>query len=219
MNDWKKYENMATRELIDIFQDPCHINREEAFYVLVYRFRQDLLNFCEIRCKNFGQSFEVAEELVHSVFESYAKKPGFNIENSKGKNDDDSFLIYLIGIAKNRLVDIYRIQKKKQDGKWSDGSESLITKLPELPYTASPESKMIYKIISSLPYSHRVIYLTYIAYENAGCNLPRKLLKELRDHLNIEQSTIRGYKKEAMDKINIAKEAFRTAESEKNEIG
>ena len=58
----------------------------------------------------------------------------------------------------------------------------------------------------SLPYSHQVIYLTYTTHEKEGVNLPPKSRTELRNHLGgISQSTIRSYKKEAIDKIEEVK--------------
>lgn len=217
MIGWKKYEGLSTRELIDIYQNTGHVNRDDSFYVLVHRFRQDLLNFCEMRCHRFGQSSEVAEEITNKAFEAYARNPGFDTKEAKGKSDDDSFLIYLSAIAKNALTDYYREQKRKQGGKWYDGTEKIITDLPELPSSASLENKVVHKVLASLPYSHKVIYLTYKSYENNGCNLPRKLLHELREHLGIEQVTIRTYKKEALDKIQIALTGIKILESEGNE--
>ncbi|KYG81648.1 RNA polymerase sigma factor (sigma-70 family) [Roseivirga ehrenbergii] len=213
------YHQKSTQDLIDTYQNVDLPNREEAFSVLVLRFRQDLLNFCEMRCRKFGQSHEVAEEIVFKTFESYAKKPGFDLKEAKGKTDDDSFIIYLAAIAKNNLTDFYRIQKRKEEGNWSDGSEVIITELPKLPTEASLENQIVYKVLCSLPYSHKVIYLTYKSYENAGCNLPRKLLKELREHLGIEQGTIRTYKKETLDKISIALLGLRALESDLHENG
>lgn len=204
MNSWQKFESKDTIELINIYQNTDHEDRNNAFYVLVLRFRKDLLKFCEIRCQKFNQKHEVAEDIVDDVFKSYAKKPGFKESEAKGKNIYDSFLLYLCGFAKNALTNYYRLQKRKQDGKWSDGSEKIITDLPE-PVDSSPEEKVIYDFLNNLPYKHRVIYLTYSAYEKDGCYLPKKLLKELRDHVQLDQKSIRVYKKEVLDKLQCLK--------------
>lgn len=217
MSNRKKHESKGTLELVNLFQDLTYPDRDNAFHAIVYRFRQDVLNYCEIRCRKFGQSPEVAEEVVIGVFQSFAKKPGFDITRAKGKNDDHSFLIYLLGIARTVLTDIYRVQKRKKEGKWSDGSETIVTCLPSLPQCASLKNKVVHQVLSELPYSHQVIFMTYKSYENAGCNLPRKLLNELREHLGIEQVTIRSYKKETLDKIEIALKGIRILEAVENE--
>ena len=49
--------------------------------------------------------------------------------------------------------------------------------------------------ISSLDEKHRIIYLTYKAYETQGKKLPRRLLEKLRVRLCVTQVTIRVYKK------------------------
>ena len=205
MKDWKRLNNKTTKEIITLFQEGESPDKDDAFFVLVNRFKRDLLNFCEIRCKSFGQGPNVAECIVEKTFQAYATKGKFLFENGKGKNDDHSFLIYLNGIAKNKLTDFYRDQQKKEQGLHYDGSECIVTSLPALPDNAPMEAKVKYKVLKSLPYSHLVIYLTYKSYEKDGCNLPKKLLTELKNHLGgITQVTVRTYKKEAIDKINEA---------------
>ena len=46
---------------------------------------------------------------------------------------------------------------------------------------------------------HRIIYLTYKAYQTRGKKLPRTLLDKLRKRLGVTQTTIRVYKKEACE--------------------
>lgn len=59
--------------------------------------------------------------------------------------------------------------------------------------------------ISKLDEKHRVIYLTYKAYQTSGKKLPRKLLDKLRKRLGVTQATIRVYKKEACELLNDSK--------------
>jgi hypothetical protein len=70
-----------------------------------------------------------------------------------------------------------------------------------------PELKMEYVMalnnkISKLDEKHRIVYLTYKAYQTRGKKLPRKLLEILRKRLNITQTTIRVYKREACITLN-----------------
>ena len=50
---------------------------------------------------------------------------------------------------------------------------------------------------------HRIVLLTYLAYESQGKKLPRSLTLKLRTQLNLEQSSIRVYKKEALAALGI----------------
>ena len=58
------------------------------------------------------------------------------------------------------------------------------------------------KKISALDEKHRIVYLTYKAYQTSGKKLPRKLLDKLRKRLGLTQSTIRVYKNEAFNALN-----------------
>lgn len=204
MKALKKIGFESISGLIEKFQNSSDIESEEAFYRLVDLCKPDLLKFCEIRCKKFGHGPNVAEIIVERTFVSYARSASFKFENSKGKTEYDSFLIYLCKIAKNNLTDYYYEEKKKADGTHYDGSECIVKDFPDLPNSASLEAKAKHKVLASLSHAHRVIYMTYKSYEHQGVNLPRKLLKELREYLDISQSTIRAYKKETLDKIKDA---------------
>lgn len=206
MDDWKKFEKEDTYTLIELFQDvnqPENI-RDLVFLVLCYRFRQDLLNKCEISCKRFGHDITVAEKITETAFKRYALKGNFKIEKTSTSNIDNSFKLYLYGIAKNELTNFYRLQEKKRRGHSYDGNERIVKDLPPLPnLKLSIEDKIRLKAIESLSPAHRAVYLTYKQHERLGCNLPKKLREDLREFLGgVEQVTIRGYKKEATDKIN-----------------
>lgn len=213
----KEFENFSTERLIDLCQTSGHPNRDEAFFQIVYRFREKILNLCEIRCNRFNQNINVAEQLANTVFERYYEKGNFNPDKGKSKTVDESFLLYLAAIAKNELTNIFRDQKRKIEGKWSDGLEKIVTEIPDLPKNPSDENLITYKILNELPYKHLVIYLTYLSYENTGSNLPKHLLKQLRETLNISQNTIRTYKKEAIDKIKSALEIYKSYNQNSNE--
>jgi hypothetical protein len=64
--------------------------------------------------------------------------------------------------------------------------------------------ELIQKALNRFTPKHKMIYLTYKQYETEvkdGHKLPRKLLKKLREELDLTQNTIRVYKKEAFDEI------------------
>jgi hypothetical protein len=215
MRDYKKIIKLEVKELIEIYQSDLHVDKDNAFYALVDRFKSDLTLICEKRCNVFQQSSDVVYELVNNVFKAYARKPQFDFDKAKVDNDYNAFLVYLCAIAKTELTNIYRIQQKKKNGTWYDGSEYIITELPILSSNNSVRGKLIYQLLTGLPYSHQVIYCTYTSYEKNGCNLPRKLQKELREHLGIRsQATIRSYKKETLDMIKVALMSLSLSEKE-----
>ena len=205
MRQWKDFESRSTEELISVFQDRAkdESHRELAFFALVHRFRQDLIQKCDIFCKRFGHGPNVAEAISGNTFTAYAKKGSFEPSKGKGKTLDDSFKIYLYGIARNELTNFFRVEEKKAKGLYYDGTEKVVSELPPVNVMElDQEDKLRYEIIQSLPKIHKAIYLTYKLYEREGCNLPKKLRLELREYCGgISQNTVRTYKKEAADKL------------------
>jgi RNA polymerase sigma factor (sigma-70 family) len=204
MSDWTRLKDEETLQLTEIYQDKGNSDslRENAFHALCYRFKNDVLNKCEITSKRFGHDITVAELVATATFSSYAKKGDFQISKASIKNVDDAFKNYLYKIARNEFTNYYRQQQRKVNNPF-DGSEEIVTELPNLKGTQlNMEQSIIIKAIESLTPAQRTVYLTYKKYEKLGFNLPKKLREELRAHLGgIEQSTVRTYKKEAIDKI------------------
>jgi DNA-directed RNA polymerase specialized sigma24 family protein len=209
MISWKKFENKETEVLIDFFQNPNNEEfiKDDAFLALCFRFREDLLNKCERICRNRGYDIDVAQQIAEDTFKRYGKFKGFKIEKGKQSNIDKCFKVYLYKISSNLLNDYYRKEEKRIKGQLYDGTEELITRLPDIEIDLLDiESQIIHDTLTKLPYSHQVIYMTYEAHKISGVNLPRKLQAKLREHLGgIDQSTVRGYKKEAIDQIENAK--------------
>jgi len=209
-------EYLNTLELITQFQNgktPENI-REQAFAVLCTRFRERVLNKCEVICNQFGHNEVVAEIISERTFYKFAKKPGFNFEKSSVKNIDLAFELYLLGISKRELTNYFREEKRKKDGYIYDGNEKVITELPQDLEISDVDTHIIHLAIMSLPQSHRTVYLTYKTYERVGFNLPNSLRSKLREHLGgIKQSTIRTYKKEAIDRINAYVEAMKATKT------
>lgn len=211
MSSLEALSNKSSEELIKLFQDPLEPEGERSFFVLVNRFGEDLLKKCEVICAKYGHGADVAEIVTENTFIAYGKSKSFSFDPSKMKGDsiDESFQIYLYGIARNEVINFYR--KKIRDVKY-DGNETIITDMPTINLEErSTEEKFMYNLIQSLPDHLRVVYLTYKTHEKIGCNLPAKLQAELRVHLgNVKQVTVRGYKKEAIQRINQGLEIFKT---------
>lgn len=156
-------------------------------------------------------SVVVAEKIADNTFIKYAENPNYIREKSKAKDEDTGFLLYLFGIAQKELTNYYRQEKRRKSGYDYDGSERIITELPPIPADRlDVETKIKHAAIESLPPRHKTVYLTYKVHERRGFNLPKELLVQLREYLGTEkQSTVRGIKKEAVDKVNAYIEAMK----------
>lgn len=209
MSDWKKFETTPTEVLIEYFQGVGSEQtvRYDAFLAIMFRFRQDILSKCEKICISRGYNLEVAQLIAERSFEKYGKTKKFKIQENSELSVDTSFKLYLYKIARNVLNSYYREEEKRKNGQLYDGTENIVTCLPKISLEKLDEkSRILHETLLSLPYSHQVIYLTYKTHEKEGVNLPRALQSKLRDHLGgIDQSTIRCYKKEAIDKMETAK--------------
>ncbi len=211
MSDWKKLKDESTLKLTEIFQDKSSSDslRENAFHALTHRFKETILNNLEITCKRFGNDITVAEQVASSTFSSYAKKGEFLLSEANDEDVDIAFRNYLLAIARNELTNYYRLQQRRKNYPY-DGSEQIVTELPELEgMQLNMEQIILIKAIDSLTPAQRTVYLTYTKYEKLGFNLPQKLRDSLRNHLGgIKQSTVRTYKKEALDRIRSYKEVM-----------
>lgn len=209
MANWHRFEKLNTETLIAHCQntDNDENERDDAFLALCFRFRGDLLKKCEFLCKRRGHDIDVAVEIVENTFKKYGKSRNFDPKLGNHDSIDNCFKYYLYKIAGNELKDYYKREQKRLNDQLYTGEETIITNLPDVDLeTLDTESRIIHETLMELPYSHRVIYLTYMMHEKDGVNLPRTLQKRLRDHLGgISQSTVRTYKKEAIDRIEAAK--------------
>jgi RNA polymerase sigma factor (sigma-70 family) len=214
MENWQDYEQYSSLDLIELIQlkdDPDYQEgAEAAFYAFVFRFRKDILNKCEIICKNWGYDKEIALEIAERTFQRFWKYPKFDPEKSGAKNLDSGVKLYLYGIAKRILTDYYHAEHGINQSPYS-GDEEIQTEFPDIDqWDMEPEQKkylkkqyeIIKKALNRLSESHKIIFLTYKAHEKEEYKMPRDLLKSLRERLNLAQNTIRAYKKEAFDKVN-----------------
>jgi hypothetical protein len=209
MSDWKKFETTATEVVIDFLQNDKNeiAIRNDALLALIFRFREDLLNKCEKICKGRGYDKDVAQLIAERTFTKYGKSKKFNKEQGNYECVDTCFKLYLYKIASNELKSFYHEESKRKKGLLYDGTENIVTQLPEVNLDDLDYGRrIIHETLLELPYSHQVIYLTYKMHEREGINLPRSLQSKIREHLGgISQNTVRFYKKEANDKIETAR--------------
>ena len=93
-----------------------------------------------------------------------------------------------------------------------NGEEKVITTLVDPDRDYEPEKlkqlkdaeKQLDEVFSKLTQKHKIIYLTYSYHEKEGKYLPKHLREELKDVVQLSQSSIRVYKKEAFELVKSA---------------
>jgi DNA-directed RNA polymerase specialized sigma24 family protein len=207
---WQDYQNEPTEDLIEYmtWKDQSDYTElaESAFIVITFRFQKQVVSKCRIICKNWGYTKEEADLIAEKTFERFKKYP-YTFDKSKCKKKiDDCVVLYLFRIAQNILANTYRADEEPSP---YSGNEEIVRELElDLKRFTSEKRKelkriqeIVEKALNSLSPKHKTIFLTYKTYEHDGYKLPRELLKSLREDLDLTQSSIRVYKKEAFDKV------------------
>ena len=177
---------------------------DNAFAVFVERFREDLVNKCVVLCRKWKRPDDFAVDLAAQVFDRYYKYPKYKHESCIKGITDDCIKRYLYGIANKEVIKLFCPTYSPYDG-----TEEIVITLadPEKGYPPETFSKLkdyegkLDAIFEKLSPKHKIIYLTYKQYEELGYTLPRKLLEELRTKLELNQNTIRVYKKQAIELV------------------
>lgn len=182
---------------------------ERSFRIFVSYFESDVMKFAEIHAKKMGFPIESAFEAVNCAFARVWRYPTFDISKARCKDPNKGILVWLNRIAANQMYEYVKKNSCAQHTQEEDLSvienaasfvDLLIRDNPveeKIEYVTALENR-----ISCLDEKHRIIYLTYKAYDSVGKKLPRSLLAKLRNRLGITQATVRVYKKEALEAIN-----------------
>ncbi|SHG52076.1 DNA-directed RNA polymerase specialized sigma subunit, sigma24 family [Fodinibius roseus] len=206
--DWKDFENETTEDLmayVKFKEDPDYEDAAKAaFTALTFRFRSDIIDKCTIICRKWGYTDDDAIELAKRTFERFWKYPTFSKSECRVEDTDECFKLYLYRISQNELKRSYN----KKDYPYG-GDEKIRTSLIDEDKSYTPgELKTLQEAedkldnaLENLTQKHKIIFLTYSAYEEEGYKLPRELLKKLRKALDLTQSSIRVYKKDAFEAI------------------
>ena len=186
---------------------------KEAIKVFTFRYQLDLMKKLIPICKGWGYDEQVASEIAYNTFDRVWKYPSFDKSKSKQKDFHKAITFYLYGIAEHELANY----KKLEEGGGSPftGDEEIIRDFPDIEnLEISKEKKAVLmarqehikKLLDRLSPKHRVIYLTYKHYEDItkhGHKMPRHLLKNLREELNLSQTIVRIYKNESFNEVEI----------------
>lgn len=208
---WKDFEEEPTENLIEYIQWQKEADyletSQSAFHAFCFRFNAEFRKICIITAKKWGFDADFGDELADLAFNKFWKHPfTFNPKECKYELDK-CVILYLSRIAQNLLID--RKKEASSDNPYN-GNEQVIYDLPDISKISNIEKRkelrrvneIIEKALERLTPKHKIVYLTYRAYENDGYKLPRQLLKDLREELDLVQNSVRVYKNEAFETVN-----------------
>lgn len=184
---------------------------KEAFEEFCIRFQADVLRMAEIACTRWNLSEVVALDIAHCTFDRVWKYPSFNLKKSIASDETKAIQFWLNGIIMTQLANQYNNGTCHEPTQ--DEDLSIISSTEELiDYTCNGDVEqkknlrqaleIVEKGLSLLKEKHRIIYLTYKAYEKPKKRLPRSVLEKLRLMLNLTQNSVKVYKNEANEIIN-----------------
>ena len=206
--NWKDYEHTPTVELIELIKmkdNSLHLETAKAaFRAFYFRFFEKVAKKADIVSKRNGYDREFTIEVTEKTFDRFWKYPTFNLQKMKVSCPDIGVELYLLRISQNCFYDLMNERNGINISPY-DGNEEIIYEIPvsdEYLEINNKRFQIINKVLSTLSSKHRIIYLTYLQHEQNGYKLPRKLLNELREKLNVTQDTIRFYRHEVISKID-----------------
>ena len=211
---WQDLQSESTFDLIDFIKYKGEAEyselAESAFLAFTFRFRKEVIDKCRKIGRNWGYDNEVADGIAEAAFERFWQYPyGFNAARCKNPEPDNCVRFYLFRIANHCFFDYVKHLTLEETSPY-DGSEDVVVEFPAIDNLDISDSKkedlkkmrdLIDAALKTLTPKHKVIYLTYKAYEKEGYKLPRPLLEKLREDLNLSQNSIRVYKKQAFQAI------------------
>ncbi len=212
---WEDVKDESTIDLIDYIKYKEQADYKElaesAFVAFTFRFRKEVIDKCRKVGKKWGYDTEISDMIAERTFEKFWKNPfRFEKNNCGNLSIENCIRFYLFSIAKNCFFD-YDNEVSGRGVSPYDGTESVIVEFPSLENLEIPEEKvndlkkihdLIENALARLSPKHKIIYLTYKAYEKEGYKLPRPLLKKLREELELTQNSIRVYKNEAFQTVD-----------------
>ena len=179
---------------------------QRAFTLFVGYFENKIKPFVEVHANRMGFDDKVAFETIQCAFNKVWLYPSFDMSKARCKNEERAIIIWLMSIASSQMYQYTRKGecaqiRTEEDLSVIESSEDFITlHIADLLPSQKMELAMaLDKKLSVLDEKHRIIYLTYKAYQTRGKKLPRTLLDKLRKRLGVTQTTIRVYKKEACE--------------------
>lgn len=201
------FKLLPSDELIEYisFKDEFPEEAELAFTEFCDRFQVDVLQKAEIYSNKYGHSEVIALDIANCTFAKVWKYHSFDKKKTKVKNIDTAIKLWLYPIVFNELMKYgiknTCVEPDKEDLDIVENVDELINFTVGGDIEKNRDLKVHLEILEKamlgLSDKHKIIYLTYKAYENNYKNLPRSVSKKLKEKLNLAASSIRVYKKEA----------------------
>ena len=190
-----------------------NIDEEAArkdFYLFVSYFEIKIKKRVEILALKYGYNENVAFEAIRCAFNKVWLYPTFDMGKSSCTNEENAIIIWLVKIAFSQMCQFTRTGEcarisEEEDLSVIENTEDFVDSFQVAgldPLEKMQLIEIMEKKLSLLDEKHRIIYLTYKAYQKSGKKLPRKLLEKLRKRLGLSQNAIRVYKKQACEAIN-----------------
>lgn len=185
----------------------------KAFDLFVSYFEIKIKKRVEILALKYGYNENVAFEAIRCAFNKVWLYPTFDMGKSSCTNEENAIIIWLVKIAFSQMCQFTRTGEcarisEEEDLSVIENTEDFVDSFQVAgldPLEKMQLIEILEKKLSLLDEKHRIIYLTYKAYQRSGKKLPRKLLEKLRKRLGLSQSAIRVYKKQACEAINDSK--------------
>lgn len=207
------FEGMLGSELIELisWKDEYPREAEQAFVEFCSRYEKDLIQKAEIYCSKFGYSEVDALLVADCTFARVWKYPTFDIKKSRAKSIDNAIILWMTRIMYTQIILLGKKKTCAEPSKEEDLSIiSDVDELIQFHVGDNVEKKkelktkldVIHKALFGLSEKHRIIYLTYKAYEGLGKNIPRSVSKKLQEQLDLTQNSIRVYKMDANQHIS-----------------
>lgn len=198
--------------LISIMADKSRSKMEidSAHQTFCAKYEVRLNRLVEYQCAKFGYSAEIAFKAVECTFARIRRYPTFDMMKAKTKNVDNAIIIWLCKIAYTQVL---KFKNRRECAEVNEDEDLAVVNDASGFYEVESRRKYISdeekenKIqwlnakLANMEEKHRIVLLTYLAYEAQGKKLPRSLTLKLRTQLNLEQSSIRVYKKEALEAL------------------
>ena len=182
----------------------------DAFTIFCNRFQKDILEKAEIHCMKNGYSIDIAEMIANCTFERVWKYPSFTMDKAKSKDINKAILLWMYPIMRTQAILYFKENSCSEPSKEEDLSiienmdgliEYAVPDQPEKKKDLKMTLEVVDQALSQLSDKHRIIYLTYKAYEQKKKNIPRSVSKQLQARLELTQNSIRVYKMEAIKHV------------------
>lgn len=168
-------------------------------------FEEKIRAYAEVQASHLGLTETEAFQAMQCAFVKVWKYPySFDMEKSRSKDEETAIIIWLKRIVASQLFEYAKNgycadQTEEEDLSVIENAQGFVEY--HMPGISSDKKiglvQAFDKRLSVLDEKHRIVYLTYKAYEQAGKKLPRRLLEKLRKRLGLTQATVRVYKMEA----------------------